>query len=95
VKDFVLVLLSAWAVALLGVIQEQIKTYPTRVGIQKPPPYAVSPDLLHAPAAVEEHSQHALSEVDDLLVLLRVGGVGRVVGHGMLLWNRWNDKGGM
>lgn len=65
---------------------------PARIGIQESPPNAVVPDLLHAPATVEKHSQHALPQVDDLLVLFRVGRVRCVVGHGMLFGYRRDDE---
>lgn len=70
-------------------------TYPARVGIQKPPPNSICAHLLHAPAAIQEDSKHTLSEVNDLLVLLCVGRVGCVVGHGMLFRNRRNYESGM
>lgn len=51
--------------------------------------------MLHSATAVQEHCEHALAQVDNLLVLLRICRVGRVVCHGVFLRNRGDDKGGM
>jgi hypothetical protein len=72
-----------------------LATYPARVGIQKPPPDTICADLFHPSAPVQENCQHALSEIDYLLILLCVGGVGGILGHGMLFGNRRYDEGRM
>lgn len=66
--------------------------YPTGIRVEKPPPNTICPDLLHSPTSVEEHGQHALPQVDYLLVLLRVCGIRGVVCHGVLLGYRGNDE---
>lgn len=68
------------------------ESYPARVRIQEPPPDAVHPHLLHPSASIEENSQHAFPKVDNLLIVLRVGRVCRIVGHGVLLWDRRDDE---
>ena len=67
-------------------------SYPAGVRIEEPPPYTILSNCVHSPASVEEHGQHSLSQVDDLLVLLRAGWLCCVVRHGMLLRNRWDDE---
>lgn len=66
--------------------------YPARIGIEKPPPNAVRPDLFHPATSIQKHSKHALAQINNLLVLLRVGRIGRIVSHGMLLGDRWDDE---
>lgn len=68
------------------------RAHPASIRIQEPPPHPIRPNLLHAAAAVEKHGQHPLAQVDDLLVLFRVGGIGGVVGHGVLLGNRRDNE---
>lgn len=67
-------------------------SYPARIWIQEAPPNSICADLLHPATAVKEHCEHALTQVDDLLVLLRVRRVGRVVCHGVFFGNRWDDE---
>jgi len=86
VDDLVLSVLAA--VNLRG----DVGTYPARVRVQKPPPDAICPHLFHPPTPIQEHSQHALPQIDYLLVLLCIGRVRCVVGHGVLLWNWWDNQ---
>lgn len=74
-------------VPLVGFLQQLpwSFSYPAGVRIEEPPPYAVCSNLLHPAAPIQEDCQHALPQVNDLLVLLGVGRVRRVIGHGMLL----------
>jgi hypothetical protein len=67
-------------------------TYPAGIRVKKSPPDTVCADLLHASATVEENSQHTLSQVDYLLVLLCVGGIGGIISHGVLFWDRRYDQ---
>ena len=67
-----------------------LMSYPAGVWIQEPPPDPVRPDLLHSSTSIKEHGQHPFPKVDYLLVVLRIGRVCRVIGHGVLLRD-WRD----
>lgn len=62
--------------------------YPAGIWVEEPPPNAVFNDFLHSPAAIQEHAQHALPEIDYTYVLLGLCRLRGVVGHGMFLGNR-------
>jgi hypothetical protein len=68
-------------------------TYPARVRVKKPPPNAVCPYLFHPSASVQENREHALPQVDYLLVLLCVCWVRGVISHGVLFGNGRYDEG--
>jgi len=72
-------------------ISTKMATHPAGVGVQEPPPDAISANSLHTATPVQEHSQHALAQVNDLLVLLRIGRIGSIVCHSMFLRDRWDD----
>lgn len=70
-------------------------SYPARVGIQEAPPHSIGAELLHPATAVQKHRQHALAQINNLLVLLGVRRVGRVICHGVFLRNGRDDEGRM
>lgn len=70
-------------------------TYPAHVRIHKPPPNAIFADILHVTTSVQEHTQHALAEVDYGRVLFGFGRFSCVIGHSVFLWDWGNDKRGM
>lgn len=67
-------------------------SYPACIGIEKPPPDTVGPDLLHPATSVQEYGKHTLAQINNLLVLFRVGRIGGVVSHGMLLGDGRDDE---
>lgn len=69
--------------------------YPARIRVKKAPPHPVRPDLLVSPTSIQEHRQHALPQVDDLLVLLRIRRVGRIICHSVFLGDRRDNQGGV
>ena len=70
-------------------------TYPAGVRIHESPPNSVCPDLFHTTTAVQEDGQHALSQINDLLILFCAGRVRGIVGHGVLLRDGRDDQGGV
>lgn len=72
-----------------------VMSYPARIWVQETPPHSIGADLFHSATAIQKHCKHALAQVDNLLVLLRVRRVGRVVCHGMFFRYWWDDKGRM
>jgi len=70
----------------------EMDAYPARIWIKEPPPNSIGPDLFHAPTPVQKHTEHSFPQVNYLLILLRIGGVGSVVCHGMLLGYGRDDE---
>lgn len=74
---------------------ECLCAYPACIRIKEPPPHPIRYYGLHSTATVQKHGQHTFPQINDLLVLLRVGRVGGIVRHGMFLRNRWDDQCGV
>lgn len=80
---------------LKAIAYQMRKTYPASIWVEKSPPYAIFPNLSHAPAAIEKNSQHAFSEFYYARILLCLGWFRCVIRHTVLLWYRWDNEGRM
>ncbi len=69
--------------------------YPACIGIQKPPPHTILQHFSHAPTSVQEDGQHALAQLNNARIFLRLCGLRRIVGHRVLLRDRRDDEGRM